>query len=262
MYSDIILAEAKEAVSNGYKVLGNDGSINVQNYMLGDKKGANGANLTGEESIVHTGTKANQKSAIVKNYTIGARTASQTIGDAIANSIDKDGNINDADVTEILEEVFKGEATSYDETLTNISDALLKEAVGLFGEVDNQAKEDAISTWLYELEQKGYLDFVGGEVIIDKFLSKLDTKSNAKSTYNKFLDYYMSVTAGNMDYAKNIDKKNFDGNNILLQTEIIRQNQEKIKEKIGDELYNTLVEKITEEEEKLKKVLNEKGIDW
>ena len=81
-------------------------------------------------------------------------------------------------------------------------------------------------------------------------------------------DNFLSYVPARLDYSRNSKVEDliavhFDVINYNTESiEIIRQNQEKIKEKIGNELYNTLVEKVTEEEEKLKKVLNEKGIDW
>lgn len=293
LYSDIALAKAKAEIEA--KLYATKKSIDSQ-YKTTSVSGTSSSGTT-----IYSGTDTNKKNAIADAYKLGEKTASQTIGDAIVNSIDKDGNVKDADVKAILEEAFKGTATSYEETLTNISNALANEAVELIGEINEETKDAAI-VWLGSLNDKGYFDFVGGDTVInnltekfDKGISKTGEDLKVKQEFDEIYKAYQNTVQTRIDTVKNIENeyKNIMGNDtnktifnskplinvwdsnkyandslekIVKSWEIlldsITEKSSDLTAKYGTDNYNKLVEMVSDKEEELKEMLKEKGIDW
>ena len=299
LYSDIALAEAKAEIEA--QLYARKKSIDAQ-YKTTSTSNISGTSSTSSSgTTIYSGTDTNKKKAIADAYKLGEKTASQTIGDAIGNSIDKDGNVQDADVKAILEETFGDEATSYEETLTNISNALANEVVELFGEI-NETTKDAAIVWLGSLNDKGYFDFVGGDTIItnltDKFekgLSKSGEDLKTSQEFDEIYKAYQNILQTRIDTVKNIENqyKNIMGNdtnktifnskplinvwdsdkyaNDSLEDTVeswetildsINEKSAELTNKYGTDNYNKLVDMINDKEEELKEMLKEKGIDW
>lgn len=293
LLTDIQLAEATEAISNGHKVIQDDGSINVQSSMLSNKSssstfsttktnglnianGSNSSDSTGTENngfIKYEGATANKKNSIVNAYAIGARSASQTLGDAIYNSIDeKTGELNNADLEAILYATFKGNETdaTYQTALDNMSKALADEIESAYGEITEDNVDNALTTAvnLYD----SLFMFTGSDTVFDKLTDDIqarvskNTKTKADNqsfeTLEKGYETYYDDLISNANQFKSKKELKEIFNDLERKSTSLEKDKEKLIKVYGTTKVNALITMVEQKEDELAKILKNKGVDW
>ena len=270
LLSDIKLAEVKAQLDQ-----------NTYAYKKKvDAKYSSGAflNIGGTK---YNGTNTNNKNAIAKAYETKTKTASETLLDAITNSVDKNGNIKDSNVTAIVEAVFKDKGdkadTSYTKTLKNLEEALITETISLFGEINNETKDDALK-WIADLYENGYFNFTGGDTVTNNLIDRIEagiaengedlkTYQDYEKNYNARLKSYMEQEEKVLEFVTNFKndralKRALKQRELPSQLKYVYDIEETLIEQMGETNYNLLVEKLKEKESEISQILEEKGIDW
>lgn len=270
LLSDIKLAEVKAQLDQ-----------NTYAYKKKvDAKYSSGAflNIGGTK---YNGTNTNNKNAIAKAYETKTKTASETLLDAVTNSVDKNGNIKDSNVTAIVEAVFKDKGdkadTSYTKTLKNLEEALITETISLFGEINNETKDDALK-WIADLYENGYFNFTGGDTVTNNLIDRIEagiaengedlkTYQDYEKNYNAKLKSYMEQEEKVLEFVTNFKndralKRALKQRELPSQLKYVYDIEETLIEQMGETNYNLLVEKLKEKESEISQILEEKGIDW
>lgn len=247
LYSDIALAEAKAEIEA--KLYATKKSIDSQ-YKTGNTSQPSGISSSNDVTK-YSGTDSDKKKIIKQKYDNGELDEIGTIEEIYANfGSDKVAPM----LSEILGMTEKEAQDTYKNGYASNLLGKLSETYGGLTEENRAYYESEIVA----LADEGYIDeeTVG---ILDKQIKASLEFNDVYNTISKLLDSY--ITTANESNKKVIRKK-IESGVWSKQLEKYEAKKTDLIKTFGQENYKKLIEMITEKEEKLYAILDEKGVDW
>lgn len=246
LLTDITLAEAKEAISNGYKVIQADGSINVQSNMLSNKKSStsNSSKKTSDSTTKYDSniSDSDKKKIIKTKYSNGEIDEIEAIKEIY-------NNFESKKVGGMLSDILDMTEKEAEELLDNdYANGLLTSAFDTYGEITN-SNVAYFDKYVLDLLEAGEIDEETSEDMLEVIDQGLGYNT-LKTDYTMMMD--SRIRRVNKLSKKELEKEDFSRTTVDADLE----------EKIGKTYYNKLEELVKEKEEELAEALKEKGIDW
>ena len=245
LYSDIALAEAKAEIEA--KLYATKKSIDAQYKTIGTTN----SGTTSNGATVYSGTDTDKKKTIKQKYDSGELDDAGAIEEIYANF---DSNKVASVLSDILGMTEKEAQEAYK---TNYSNKIFDELKNTYGELnkENRANYEAE---IVALADEGYLN--------EDVINMLDKQIKASLEFNEI---YNTVSGLLDDYIKTANESNKKAIRKIIESNAWSKQLEKYEgkrtglvETFGQDNYKKLIDMITQKEDELYRILDEKGVDW
>lgn len=245
LYSDIALAEAKAEIEA--KLYATKKSLDAQYKTTGTTN----SSTTSNGATVYSGTDTDKKKTIKQKYDSGELDDAGAIEEIYANF---DSNKVASVLSDILGMTEKEAQEAYQ---TNYSNKIFDELKNTYGELneENRANYEAE---IVALADEGYLN--------EDVINMLDKQIKASLEFNEI---YNTISGLLDDYIKTANESNKKAIRKIIESNAWSKQLEKYEEKraglvetFGQDNYKKLIDMITQKEDELYRILDEKGVDW
>ena len=249
LYSDIALAEAKAEIEA--QLYATKKSIDAQ-YKTTSTSNIFGTSSTSSSgTTIHSGTDTNKMKTIKQKYDNGELDEVGAIEEIYANF---DSSKVAGMLSDILGMTEKEAKEAYKSGYANNILAELEKTYG------NLTTENRVyyESEIVNLADEGYID--------EETVSILDKKMNSGLEFNDIYNTISNLLDNYINTANKSDKKTIrskiESNAWSKQLEKYEEKRVDLVKTFGQENYKKLIDMITQKENELYAILDEKGIDW